>query len=396
MTAEATNVTAFPGWPDFAADQIQAVTTVLRSGKVNYWTGTEGRDFEREYARSVGTKHSIALANGTVSLELALAILDIGPGDEVVTTPRTFIASASCAVMRGATPVFADVDLESQNITAKSIERVISSRTRALILVHLAGWPCEMDRIMELASAKHIAVIEDCAQAHGAEYRGRPVGGFGVFGSFSFCQDKIITTGGEGGMLLTDHEDLWSRAWSFKDHGKSFDAVYRREHGSGFKWVHESFGTNWRMTEMQAAIGRVQLRRLPEWVERRRRNAEAISTGLTGVEGLRISRPPSHLRHSYYKYYVFVDVTRLRAGWTRDRIAAEVTARGVPCFSGSCPEIYLERAFDRCDGRPAERLPNARALGESSLMLLVHPTLHDSHIAQTVDVVRDVVRRAIN
>ena len=387
---------AFPGWPEFAQEQIEAATAVLRSGKVNYWTGTEGREFEKEYARSVGANHAIALANGTVSLELALAALDIGPGDEVVTTPRTFIASASCAVMRGATPVFADVDLDSQNITAEAIDRVISPRTRALILVHLAGWPCEMDRILELASARRIAVIEDCAQANGAEYRARPVGGFGAFGSFSFCQDKIITTGGEGGMLLTDREDLWSRAWSFKDHGKSYDAVYRREHGPGFRWLHESFGTNWRMTEMQAAIGRAQLKRLPEWVERRRRNAAGIAAGLSGMDELRIPQPPPHMRHSYYKFYAFLDVTRLRAAWTRDRVVAEINAKGVPCFSGSCSEIYLERAFEGNASRPSVRLPNARALGESSLMFLVHPTLDDSHIGQTVDVARDVIRAAMS
>lgn len=395
MNTKTLDGSSFPNWPEFADDQVEAATAVLRSGKVNYWTGTEGREFEKEYALSVGARHAVALANGTVSLELALAVLDIGPGDEVVTTPRTFIASASCAVMRGATPVFADVDLDSQNITAETIDGVISPRTRALILVHLAGWPCEMDRILELALAKRIAVIEDCAQANGAEYRGRPVGGFGAFGSFSFCQDKIITTGGEGGMLLTDREDLWARAWSFKDHGKSYDAVYRREHGPGFRWLHESFGTNWRMTEMQAAIGRAQLKRLPEWVERRRRNAAGIAAGLSAIDELRVPQPPLHIRHSYYKFYAFLDVTRLRAGWTRDRVVAEINAKGVPCFSGSCSEIYLERAFEGNGGRPSVRLPNARALGDSSLMFLVHPTLDESHIAQTVDVARDVIRVAM-
>lgn len=396
MNSQATRGGAFPHWPEFAPDQIEAVVAVLRSGRVNYWTGSEGREFEKEYAVSIGTRHAIALANGTVSLELALAALDIGPGDEVVTTPRTFIASASCAVMRGAIPVFADIDLDSQNITAETIEAVISPRTRAIIVVHLAGWPCEMDRILDLVSARRISLIEDCAQAHGAEYKGRPVGGFGTFGSFSFCQDKIITTGGEGGMLLTNREDLWSRAWAFKDHGKSYHAVYSKEHGPGFRWLHESFGTNLRMTEMQAAIGRAQLKLLPEWLKRRRENAAGIAAGLSGVEALRIPRPPPHIRHSYYKFYVFLDLERLRTGWTRDRVVAEINARGVPCFSGSCSEIYLERAFEGCQGRPRIRLPNARALGDSSMMFLVHPTLDESHIAQTVDVARDVIALATN
>ncbi|HEX5460820.1 MAG TPA: DegT/DnrJ/EryC1/StrS aminotransferase family protein [Steroidobacteraceae bacterium] len=385
----------FPSWPAFAEDQIEAAAAVLRSGKVNYWTGEEGRRFEEEYARLVGTRYAVALANGTVSLELALEALGIRAGDEVITTPRTFIASASCVVMRGATPVFADVDPDSQNITASSIERVISARTKAIILVHLAGWPCEMDPILELASAKGISVIEDCAQANGAKYRGRAVGGFGVFGSFSFCQDKIMTTAGEGGLLVTDREELWSRAWSFKDHGKSYDAVYRRRHGPGFRWLHESFGTNWRMTEIQAAIGRVQLKRLPEWVSTRRDNATVLRRGFSETEGLRIPEPPPHVVHSYYKFYCFLDIDRLRDDWTRDRIVAEVNALGVPCYSGSCSEIYLEKAFAQSEARPKVRLENARRLGESSLMFLVHPGLDASHMARTVEVTRDILRLAL-
>lgn len=382
----------FPSWPEFSEDEVAAVARVLRSGKVNYWTGDQTREFERDYARACGTKHAIALANGTVSLELALAMLRIGAGDEVITTPRTFIASASCAVSVGAQPVFADVDRDSQNISAETIERVITPRTKAIVLVHLAGWPCEMDAILELARAHRIAVIEDCAQAHGAAYRNRPVGGMGTFGSFSFCQDKIITTGGEGGMLLTDDEEMWSRAWSFKDHGKSYDAVYRREHGPGFRWLHESFGTNWRLTEMQAVLGRLQLEKLAQSVERRRRNAVGLHAGLADLPGLRIPVPPTHLYHSYYKFYAFLQLEQLAGGWSRDRVIAEVNARGVPCFSGSCSEVYLEKAFAGHPSRPAARLPNAQELGDSSLMFLVHPTLQDEHIGRTVQVVGDVLK----
>jgi dTDP-4-amino-4,6-dideoxygalactose transaminase len=377
----------FPPWPDFGEDEVAAVAGVLRSGKVNYWTGEETRCFEREYA--------VALTNGTVSLELALAMLGVGPGDEVITTPRTFLASASCIVLRGAKPVFADVDRESQNITAESIERVLTPQTKAIIPVHLAGWPCEMDPIMELARSRGIAVIEDCAQAHGAQYKGRSLGGFGTFGSYSFCQDKIITTGGEGGMLLTDDADLWSRAWSYKDHGKSFDAVYKRQHGPGFRWLHESFGTNWRLTEMQSAIGRLQLRKLPEWVRLRRVNAARMCEALSGISALRVPMPPAHVLHSYYKFYAFLETRSLREGWTRDRIVAEINGGGVPCFSGSCSEIYLEKAFDGHPSRPARRLPVAQELGESSLMFLVHPTLRSSHIDRTCEVAAQVIGRAV-
>ena len=383
-------------WPFFDDDEVRAVEAVLRSGRVNYWTGGEGQAFEGEYAAAIGVPYALALANGSVALELALAMLGIGPGDEVVTTPRTFIASASCAVMRGATPVFADVDRDSQNLTAASIEAVITPRTKAIIPVHLAGWPCDMDAIMDLARARNIAVIEDCAQANGARYRGRPVGSFGIFGAFSFCQDKIITTGGEGGLLATRDESLWSRAWSFKDHGKSYAQMFRTDHPPGFRWVHESFGTNFRMTEMQAAIGRLQLRKLDGWVARRRANAERLATGLADVAALRIPAPPAHVAHAFYKFYGFLDLARLKSGWTRERIIQQIVERGVACFSGSCSEVYLERAFDGMRSRPLERLPVARELGETSLMFLVHPTLTAEDIDRTVSVARDVLARATN
>lgn len=388
------NVEPFPSWPHYAADEIDAVRSVLASGKVNYWTGGECREFEREHAVAAGTKQAVAVANGTMALELALAAYGIGPGDEVVTTPRTFIATASSVVMRGARPVFADVDRDSQNITAATIERVLTPKTCAIIPVHLAGWPCEMDEIMDLARARELIVIEDCAQASGATYRGRPVGGLAHAGAFSFCQDKILTTGGEGGMLTMNDADVWSRAWSFKDHGKSHDAVYNRKHPPGFRWLHESFGTNWRMTEIQAAIGRLQLRKLPAWSARRAKNAAILSERLGSLSALRIPQPPAHVGHANYKFYAFVRPEVLKAGWSRDRIMTEVVAAGVPCFSGSCSEIYLEKAFDPPELRPAQRLPVARELGETSLMFLVHPTLNPEHMLRTADTVVRVIRQA--
>jgi dTDP-4-amino-4,6-dideoxygalactose transaminase len=385
-------VPPFPAWPSFEPEEIEAAAAVLRSGKVNYWTGQEGRLFEAEFAESVDAKHAICLANGTVALEAALQALGIGRGDEVITTSRTFIASASCAAMRGAEPVCVDVDSESQNMTAEAIRRAISPKTKAIIAVHLAGWPCDMDSILGLANEYGLYVIEDCAQAQGALYKGRPVGSMGHAAAFSFCQDKIMTTGGEGGMLTTNDSNLWQRAWSFKDHGKNYDTVYKREHPPGFRWLHESFGTNWRMTEMQAAIGRVLLRKVPEWVQRRRQHAAMITGRLANVPALRIPQPPSHLYHSYYKYYAFVRPEMLQPGWNRDRIAAAIAAFGVPCLAGSCSEIYLEKAFVQKPDH--ERLPIAKQLGETSLMFLVHPTLTEQHIAATCDVVESVLSKA--
>jgi dTDP-4-amino-4,6-dideoxygalactose transaminase len=384
----------FSPWPYYAPDEIEAVASILRSGRVNYWTGEEGRRFETEYAAAVGSRYAVALANGTVALEAALHALGIGAGDDVVVTSRTFVASASCIALRGARPILADVDPESQNVTVETIGAALTAKTKAIIVVHLAGWPCDMDPIMEFARGKGLVVIEDCAQAHGAVYKGRQVGSLGDVAAFSFCQDKIITTGGEGGMLTTNSEEIWEKVWSYKDHGKSFDAVYHREHPEGFRWLHESFGTNWRMTEIQAAIGRIQLRKLPEWVRMRRRNARRLSECFAAIPALRVTIPPSHIEHAYYKYYVFVRPEALASGWNRNRIMNEITAQGVTCQSGSCSEIYLEKAFENKRLQPSRRLLVAKKLGETSLMFLVHPTLTESDMSRAVDVVQGVLRRA--
>jgi dTDP-4-amino-4,6-dideoxygalactose transaminase len=385
----------FAPWPSFTSDEVEAVARVVQSGKVNYWTGDEGRLFETEFAAFTGSRHAIALANGTVALELALYALGIGPGDEVVVASRTFIASASCVVMRGAIPVVADVDRDSQNITADTVLAALTPRTRAIIAVHLAGWPCGMDPILELARGRGLSVIEDCAQAHGATYKGRAVGSMGDVNAFSFCQDKIMTTGGEGGLLTTNDSDLWARGWAFKDHGKSYDAVYHRTHPQGFRWLHESFGTNWRLTEMQSALGRVLLRKLPHMVEKRRRLASILTERFSQMPALRVTVPPSEIGHSYYKYYVFLQPERLRESWTRQRIIEAINAEGIPCFSGSCSEIYMEKAFPEAM-RPQHRLAIAKQLGETALMFLVHPTLSESDIHDTADAVGKVLAAASN
>ncbi len=388
--------TPFPPWPYFSDQEIDIVGAVLRSGKVNYWTGEEGRSFEREFAEHCMVSHAVAVANGTVALELALIALGIGPGDEVIVTPRSFIASASCVALVGARAVFADVDPLSQNITAQTIEPHITRRTKAVIAVHLAGLPCEMDAIRELAEKHNLFVIEDCAQAHGASYHGKPVGSMGHVSAFSFCQDKIISTGGEGGMLVTNDEAVWRRAWEYKDHGKSFRAVYQVEHEAGFRWLHESFGTNWRMTEMQAAIGRLQLRKLPEWHRLRGRNAALLREGLQGIPGLRLLAMPERVEHGWYKFYAFVKPEALKSGWSRDRIMNTVVAEGVPCFSGSCSEIYLEKAFANKEGMSIPRpLPVARELGETSLMFPVHPTMQLSDMADVMKAVLKVFQAAV-
>lgn len=385
------NFQAFPPWPSFTKEDANKVSEVLLSNKVNYWTGTEGREFEKEFAQFTDSDYAIAVANGTVALDLALYALGISKGDEVIVTSRTFIASISAIVNAGATPVFADVDTESQNITAETIRTVLTSKTKAIICVHLAGWPCEMDDIMALANDHDLKIIEDCAQAHGAKYKGRSVGSIGHIGAWSFCQDKIMTTGGEGGMVTTNDMSLWERMWSYKDHGKSYDAVYNREHPPGFRWLHESFGTNWRLTEMQSAIGRIQLKKMPEWSRQRSRNAHALEKLLKSYDFLRVPEPPAHIEHAHYKFYCFIRPEKLPNYVSRDTLINYINEAGVPCMQGSCSEVYLEKAFENKNLRPAERLPVAKELGETSMMFLVHPTIDDQSMQQICDRVKRVL-----
>lgn len=380
-------------WPQFDDEMTNAVAEVLRSGKVNYWTGRNVRCFEKDFAEFVGGNFGVAVSNGTVAVELALHAVGIETGDEVIVPPRTFIATASAVAMLGARPVFADIDPVSGNVTAESIAAVITPKTRAVIVVHAAGWPCDMDPIMELARERGIRVIEDCAQAHGAKYKEQHVGTIGDVGAFSFCQDKIISTGGEGGMVVTDCPDIWERAWSFKDHGKGWDAIQNcQQQRTVFKWLHESIGTNWRMTEMQAAIGRIALQRLPIWVKARQSHAALLDDELSNVSGIEVLKPSANVEHSYYKHYANVSPEMLSDKWSRDEIVRCIQKEGVPCGSGLCCEIYLEKAIQDAGFAPEERLKSARELGERSIMFMVHPTLSREEIEDTVAAVAKVMR----
>ncbi len=384
----------FPGWPQFTEEMVEAGAAVLRSGRVNYWTGDHGRHFEAEFATWVGAKHAVAMANGTVALEAALHAIGIAPGDEVVVTPRTFVASASAIVRMGATPVFADVERESGNISAATVQEVLSSRTRAVIAVHLAGWPIEMGPLMELAEAHNLLVIEDAAQAHGALLDGKMVGSLGHLAAFSFCQDKIITTAGEGGMVTCNDEDLFKRLWSFKEHGKGYDAVHHKHHPPGFRWLHEDFGTNFRMTEVQSAVGREALKVVDSWLQARRRNASQLMQYFADFDLVRVPKPRPGLMHAYYRFYCYLRPERLAPGWSRARITDEIEALGVPAFSGSCSEIYKEKAFSKYDLLPPQPLPVAAELGETSLMFHVHCMLGEAEMFDTCEAVGRVLSAA--
>ena len=384
----------FAPWPVFADDERRASDAVLASGKVNYWTGEECRRFEEEFARHVGVRHAISLANGTVALELALRALGVGPGDEVIAPAKTFIASASAAVAVGAHPVVCDVDADSQNLTAGTVRAALTPRTKAVVAVHLAGWPCDLDALVRLCEERGIALVEDCAQAHGARWNDRPVGSFGRVGVYSFCQDKIMTTGGEGGMLVTDDRALWDRAWAYKDHGKTWAAVHERQHPPGFRWQHEGFGSNFRMTEMQAAIGRRQLEKLARWVDQRRRNARAFAEALADVPGIAVPQPPAAAFHSYYKLYARIDPGMLAPGWDVIRVIEAINREGIPCLQGACSEIYRERAFVERGWGPAQPLPVAAGLWETRLMFMVHPTLSEADLQDAARATAKVMRAA--
>ena len=385
----------FPVWPEYAEDEIIAVEAVLRSGKVNYWSGDQGTHFEQEFASYIGSAYAIALTNGTLALEAALYTLAIGDGDEVIVPARTFIATASSVVMRGAIPVVADIDLRSGNLTVETIDAALTDKTKAIIVVHLGGWPCDMPAIMAYAEAHGLKVIEDCAQAHGAEISGHKAGSFGHAAAFSFCQDKIISTGGEGGMLVTDSGKIWEKAWSLKDHGKDYALAHESHSGSAFRWLHHSFGTNWRMTEMQAAIGRLQLKKLPHWLDQRRANAHTLFSKLKKVAGLRVPVSSSHINPAFYRMYVFVEPSQLKPTWGRDRIVAEINRQGVPCSQGSCCEIYREQAFVRAGLSPDRPLPVARLLGETSMCFPVHPGLTQDHMRNIAAIVSGVMSEAV-
>ena len=387
-------ISLLPEWPNYDKEEINAAIEVLESSKVNYWTGSNCKEFESEFSDIIGCKYSICHSNGTVALISALIALGIGIGDEVITTPRTFIASSSALVLLGAKPIFADVDNDSGLITPKTIEPLINKKTKAILVVHLAGWPAEMQSICELAKSKKLKVIEDCSQSHGALIEGKSVGSFGDISAWSFCQDKIITTGGEGGMVSTSSKDLFDKVWSYKDHGKSKKLALETNHPPGFRWLHEDFGSNFRLTEFQAAIGRIQISKLKNWQKIRKKNAMIIADCLKDLNNLRVPLPPKDKEHAWYKFYTYIVTSSLSSEWNRDRIISEINSKHYPAFSGSCSEIYLENCFQRNNLAPKKRLPFAKKLGEESLMFLVHPTISTEDMIKYTEVIYEVLKKS--
>ncbi len=371
-------------WPNYDNEVILKTSEILRNGAVNYWTGEEGKLFENEFSNWCGVKHSLCMANGSLALSAIYKAIGLVENDEIITTPRTFIATSSEAFLLGAKPVFAEVDRESGNITAESIRPLINKKTKAIAVVHIAGWPADMLEICKLAKEFDLYVIEDCSQAHGAAIKVddyyKSVGSFGDVAAWSFCQDKIMTTGGEGGMVTTNRDDLWELMWTLRDHGKNRKELMKKTSSRSFKWLHDNKGTNMRLTEFQSAIGRIQLKNINEWNKRRKYNAQILINKLSNLKILRIPQPNEYYRHAWYKLYCYLNKEFLRDGWNRDKIIFEISSKGYACFEGGCSEIYRENIFSSLENYSNKKLPVARELGNTSLMFLVHPTIDESQI----------------
>ena len=393
----------FPRWPVFWDDEKQAVQAVLDSGHVNYWTGELGRRFQAEFAARMGVNDAIAVNSGTSALHVAMAAAGVGPGDEVIVPARSFIATASAVTNQFAVPVFADIDPDTHTISVDSVAERITSRTAAVIPVHLAGLPADMDALLGLARERGLAIVEDCAQAHGATYRGKNVGSLGTVNAWSFCQDKIFTTGGEGGMVGTNDAAAAEVARSFRDHG--FHEAERRSalaRGALNQYTHHRVGYNYRMTEMQSAIGLKALARLDWHLQRRRENAHYLTAGLRDLDEVLSPAPENpESEHAFYCYYVTLNLTQLTC--SRDEFVRAVQAEGVRAARGTSAELYREpvyqgrvgygnthHPFDSVDYAQVD-CPNAKDIGQRSFRLEVFPTLQEEDLDDVLDAIRKVV-----
>ena len=372
-------------YPYYNKSIINKVSDVLKSGKVNYWTGNECKKFEKEFSNYHNVKYSIAVSNGSVALEIGLKALGLKKKDEVIVTPRSFIISASCVLNLGLRPVFADID-DNGNLSIEGIKKVYNKNIKAIIIVHLNGIVCDLDPILKFVKKNKVYLIEDCSQAHGAIYKHKKVGSFGDISTWSFCQDKIISTGGEGGMISTSKKKLWSRLWSLKDHGKNYKSVFYKKHKTGFRWLHDNLGSNYRMTEMQAVIGREQLKSLDEQIKRRNLMASLYIYELRDyyqkynilkeIDFKCQTCPLKHsiklcdrCRHAYYRLNLFVHKNKIN----QIKLIEALNKNKINCNTGSCSEIYREKIFRKLGSYPRKRLVNAKLLGETSIMFSINP-----------------------
>ena len=368
-------------WPHFSNSEIQKVSQILESGKINYWTGKEGRLFESEYAKFCKVNYGIAVSNGTVAIEMALKAIGIKKNDEVIVPSCTYVATASAVLSLGGNPVFADIDLNTLNVTVDSIKKCITKKTKAVIVVHLGGCPCEMRPIISLVKKKNLKLIEDCSQAHGAKYENKPVGSFGDLSTWSFCQDKIISTAGEGGMITTNNKKYRDFVWSLKDHGKSEISLKKQQKKIGFKWIHDNEGSNYRLTEIQSAVGRIQLKNINKTNNNRKKFAKRLSYVLSKYKkNIRVPFFDNSIHHAWYRFYVFIEINNKVSKNYRDRLLKFLNANQIQCITGSCAEVYREKVFRKNNLSPKKRHKNAMRISDSSLAFIIHPDFNEKQI----------------
>jgi dTDP-4-amino-4,6-dideoxygalactose transaminase len=390
----------------YTLKQINNVSKILKKNKTNYWTGLEGKNFEREFSNYHNTKYSVAVSNGSIALEIALKALNLKKTDTVLVTPRSFIISASCVLNLGLKPIFADVD-DNGNLSIEGIKEAYNKNVKAIILVHLNGLSCDLDPILKFVKKNKIYLIEDCSQAHGAVYKNKKVGSFGDISTWSFCQDKIISTGGEGGMISTNNKNLWLKIWSLKDHGKNYQRVFDKKHKTGFRWLHDDLGSNYRMTEMQAVIGREQLKSLDQQIKKRNIIANLYLNGLKNFYQNDIIKKPdfkcetcplkqtvkkcNKCKHVFYRLNLFVNQKKIN----QTKLIEKINKNKIECNMGSCPEIYREKIFKKLKLYPKKRLQNAKLLGETSIMFPINPNKEIKKIKQEIKVIGKIFKNLI-
>ena len=394
-------------YPYFDKNTLKKVELVLKSGRVNYWTGKKCIQFEKEFSKYMGRKYSITVSNGSVALELALKALKLKKGDEIIVSPRSFIISASCVLNLGLKPVFADID-DNGNLEIESIKKVFNTNVKVVILVHLNGLSCDMDPILKFVKKKKIILIEDCSQAHGAIYKGKKVGSFGDISTWSFCQDKIISTGGEGGIISTNNRKLWLKLWSLKDHGKNYNKVFNKKHKVGFRWMHDNLGSNYRMTEMQAVIGSEQLKLLNQQIKKRNFLANLYLTKLKDYfQKYDILKKPDfkcqtcplkkNLRkcnkclHAFYRLNLYINKSKNKI--SQINLIEQLNKKKVACTVGACPEIYKEKIFKKLRVNQKKILNNAKLLGDTSIMFPINPYRSLKNIRSDINYIKKTLNK---
>lgn len=359
--------------PDIGDEELQNVTEAVKNG----WIGSKGRfveEFENGFAAFLGVKHAIAVSNGTSALHLAFLALGIKPGDEVLVPDLTFISPANMALLTGAKPVFTDVTKEYWCIDRESAKKKITRRTKAVVVVHLYGNPARMDELLELADENNIAVVEDCAEAHGAEFKNIKVGSFGRVNTFSFYANKIITTG-EGGMVVTDEDEIANKVRMLKDHGMRPEKRY---------W-HEALGFNYRMTNLQAAVGLAQLKKIDHLVERKRQIAKIYNELFENMTGVTTHPEMPWARNVYWMYSILIDASNY--GISRDDLMSRLNENNIETRPFFYP-LHVMPVYDSLMKRTNERFPVTDQLSVSGINLPSGPKISNEDVEQVVKVVK--------